>query len=177
MIASRFRAIPFTASLIIVVFSWIATGAAQAAALPQMNVAQVVIFKEKRELHLLDKEGKILKTYLVALGPNPIGPKEKRGDGRTPEGKYIIDWRNPESRFHRSLHISYPNAKDKSQAQKMGVDPGGDIMIHGLPNGMENIGATHREVDWTAGCIAVTNEEIEEIWKAVADGTHAEIFP
>lgn len=131
---------------------------------PQMKVEKIVVFKEKRELHLLDSEGKQLKTYLVALGTNPIGHKQKQGDGRTPEGKYTIDYRNPKSRFHRSLHITYPNAQDKLNAQKMGVDPGGDIMIHGLPNGRWDSSAT--PIDSPIGPLDVSLSQTKRLKKS-----------
>jgi murein L,D-transpeptidase YafK len=104
-------------------------------------------------------------------------PKTRQGDHRTPEGVYVINGRNAQSQFHRSLHISYPNAADRERAHKLGVSPGGDIFIHGLPNGYGLIGAAHRAHDWTDGCIAVTDQEIEEIWKLVDNGTLIEIRP
>jgi len=94
-----------------------------------------------------------------------------------PEGHYVIDWRNPSSAYHLALHISYPDAADAAAAAARDDNPGGDIMIHGLPNGFGVVGALHRRLDWTAGCIAVTDPEIEEIWQAVADGTPIEIRP
>jgi murein L,D-transpeptidase YafK len=118
-----------------------------------------------------------VRVYDVALGEEPVGPKEREGDGRTPEGLYVIDGRNPQSRYHRSLRISYPGPEDAARAAKLGVSPGGDIMIHGLQNGLGWIGALHRTHDWTRGCIAVTNDEIEEIWDLVPDGTPIEIRP
>jgi murein L,D-transpeptidase YafK len=118
-----------------------------------------------------------LKTYKVAVGPNAKGPKEREGDGRTPEGTYVIDSRKRDSSFHRALHISYPNNEDRRRARRLGVAPGGAIMIHGLPNGMGAIGKAHLIRDWTQGCIAVTNEEIEEIWRVVSNGTRVEIKP
>ncbi len=136
----------------------------------------ILVEKAKRTLTLF-REGKVLKTYPVALGPNPVGPKEREGDNKTPEGVYRIDWRNPKSQYHLSLHISYPNETDVARAKKLGVSPGGDIMIHGLPNGRGAIGAAHLLMDWTVGCVAVTDEEIEEIWKSVSDGTSIEIRP
>jgi murein L,D-transpeptidase YafK len=122
-------------------------------------------------------KGKVLRTYRIALGGAPVGPKEQQGDRKTPEGKYVISGRNLHSQFHRSLRISYPNAADRARARRLGVSPGGDIFIHGLPNGMGPIGAAHTARDWTDGCIAVTDEEIEEIWKLVANGTPIEIKP
>lgn len=140
------------------------------------HVDRIVILKSNRQLQLWDGK-KILRTYKVALGPHAIGPKQKQGDGKTPEGIYHISGRNPNSAYHRSLRVSYPNAEDIALAKKAKVDPGGDIFIHGLPNGYGWIGDGHRLKDWTLGCIAVTNEEIEEIWRVVKDGTIVEIKP
>lgn len=137
---------------------------------------RIVIEKKERRLTLLS-QGQILRQYKIALGGNPDGPKERQGDNKTPEGTYIIDSRNHGSRFHRSLHISYPNEKDKKRAQELGVCPGGDIMIHGIKNGLSQVGDAHTTVDWTKGCIAVTDEEIEEIDKLVPNGTIVEIRP
>ena len=125
----------------------------------------------------LMRAGQVLKTYKIALGGEPVGAKTMQGDHRTPEGDYVINSRNTHSQFHRSLHISYPNAADRERARKLGVAPGGDVYIHGLPNGYGFIGAAHRARDWTDGCIAVTDQEIEEIWKLVDDGTPVEIRP
>ena len=136
----------------------------------------ILVAKARRELHLVD-DGKILKTYKVALGFSPVGHKQQEGDGKTPEGKYVIDFRKRDSSFHRALHVSYPNAADRASARRRGVSPGGAIMIHGLPNGSGAMGKLHLTSDWTLGCIAVTNEEIEEIWRAVDDGTPIEIRP
>src|SRR5437879_3526620 len=110
----------------------------------------IVIHKSERELLVL-KEGKVLMSYRVALGRNPIGAKQREGDGKTPEGEYRISGRNAMSAFHKSLRISYPDAVDRSRAAKEGVRPGGDIIIHGLPNGQGHIGAAHRLTDWTEG--------------------------
>lgn len=137
---------------------------------------RILIEKKKRKLTLIAK-GRALKTYRIALGGNPDGPKERQGDDKTPEGTYVIDGRNRGSRYHLSLHISYPNEKDKKRARKMGVAPGGDIMIHGIKNGFSWLGDLHAGLDWTKGCIAVTDEEIEEIEKRVPDGTIVEIRP
>jgi membrane-associated phospholipid phosphatase len=147
-----------------------------AVARPAPRVDRVEVFKSRHELVLL-KDGKTVKTYRVALGPYSMGRKERQGDGKTPEGSYILDWRNPHSKFHRSIHISYPNADDIERARGLGVPSGGDIFLHGLPNGAGWIGAAHRQMDWTAGCIAVTDEEIDEIWELVADGTPIVIHP
>ena len=137
---------------------------------------KVLVEKGERRLTLL-RHGQTLKTYRVALGPNVAGHKQAEGDGRTPEGRYRLDWRNPQSKFHLSLHVDYPNETDKTRAAERGVPPGGEIMIHGLPKGAGGLGSLHYLRDWTAGCIAVSNEEIEEIWDAVDDGTEIEIVP
>ena len=145
--------------------------------LPPGTVAdKVLIEKKDRRLTLLSN-GKTLKAYRVALGRNPEGKKLQDGDKRTPEGAYRIDWRKERSRYRRALHISYPNDNDIVQAKARGVSPGGDIMIHGLPNGIGFIGKIHVKRDWTLGCVAVTNPEIEEIWRVVPDGTVVEIVP
>ncbi|PKN12230.1 MAG: peptidase [Deltaproteobacteria bacterium HGW-Deltaproteobacteria-4] len=137
---------------------------------------KILIEKKDRRLTLIAK-GKVLKTYQIALGGNPIGPKERQGDNKTPEGTYVIDSRNRDSRYYLSLHISYPNEKDKKRAKQLGVSPGGDIMIHGIKNGFSWVGDLHTGVDWTKGCIAVTDEEIEEIDRLVPNGTIVEIRP
>jgi murein L,D-transpeptidase YafK len=136
----------------------------------------ILILKKDHVMELL-ADGKVIRTYKVALGRGGLASKEREGDGRTPEGHYLIDARNEASSYHRALHISYPNAEDRQHAAKLGVSPGGDIMIHGLPNGMGWLGASHRLYDWTLGCIAVTDPEIDEIWKMVPVGTPVEIRP
>jgi murein L,D-transpeptidase YafK len=141
-----------------------------------LQADRIVIAKSARSLTLL-RQGQVLKTYKVALGHEPEGPKTQRGDNRTPEGEYIIDARNAHSSFHLALHISYPNAADRARAGKLRVNPGGDIMIHGLPPAFAYLGSLHRQTDWTLGCIAVTNAEIEEIWSLVPNGTKVEIKP
>jgi len=143
---------------------------------PALLADRIVVHKAEREL-LLVAEGKTLKRYRIALGGHPQGHKTQEGDRRTPEGVYRIAGRNPRSAYHLSLRISYPNEEDRTQAARRGVSPGGDIMIHGLPNGFGWIGRWHQWADWTAGCIAVTDSEIEEIWRSVPDGTPVEIKP
>jgi murein L,D-transpeptidase YafK len=135
------------------------------------SVNRVVIHKEKREMLLLRGES-VVRSYRVSLGREPAGHKRREGDGRTPEGRYTIDRRNPKSAYHLSLHISYPNEADRERARAAGVDPGGDIMIHGQPNS-----GARREGDWTQGCIAVTDPEMDEIWSLVPDGAAVEILP
>lgn len=137
---------------------------------------RVVVHKRERKLVLLS-QGKELRSYKVALGGEPIGPKTRQGDHRTPEGLYILDSRNPNSHFYKAFHISYPNAKDIAAAKKLGVSPGGDIMLHGLPKEYAWVGKAHALHDWTDGCVAVTDEEMDEIWKLVRVGTPIEIKP
>jgi murein L,D-transpeptidase YafK len=141
---------------------------------PDVKADRVLIIKSSRTLQLF-KGSVLLKTYDIALGQNPVGRKEREGDKRTPEGWYTIDARNSESLFHRSLHISYPSPSDRAAAARSGFWPGGEIMIHGLRNGLGWIGRLHLLADWTAGCVAVTDPEIDEIWEAVPDGTPVEI--
>ncbi len=140
------------------------------------SVDKILVEKKDRRLMLISK-GEVLKTYKIALGGNPNGPKERQGDNKTPEGTYFIDSRNKDSRYHLSLHISYPNERDKKRAKELGVSPGGNIMIHGIKNGFSWVGDRHTEVDWTKGCIAVTDDEIEEIAKVALNGTIVEIRP
>jgi murein L,D-transpeptidase YafK len=141
-----------------------------------LHADRVVVQKEDRTLQLLS-QGKVIKSYRIALGGDPVGPKTRQGDHKTPEGFYVLDSRNVHSQFYKSLHISYPNARDRTAARQKSVSPGGDVYVHGLPKGYGWVGASHRLHDWTDGCIAVTNEEIDEIWAAVADGTPIEIRP
>jgi len=137
---------------------------------------KVLIEKKARRLTLLSK-GEVIKTYKIALGGNPVGPKVMQGDNKTPEGVYTIDSRNSNSEYHLSLHISYPNEIDKKRAKELGVSPGGNIMIHGIKNGLAWVGASHAKFDWTEGCIAVTDEEMQEIYRLVPDGTIVVIMP
>ena len=144
---------------------------------PPVTLADHVLIEKGARRLTLFAHGRPLKVYAVVLGRHPEGPKREEGDDRTPEGDYTIDGRNPDSAFHLSLHVSYPNALDRERAEQLGVPPGGDIMIHGQPNGDGWIGAIHRTGDWTRGCVAVTDAEIEEIWRLVPDGTPVEIRP
>lgn len=140
------------------------------------KVDQVVVMKKARRMTLLSA-GRVVRAYTISLGDNPRGHKTRQGDERTPEGLYKIDYRNLNSRYHLSLHISYPNAADRERAAALGVDPGGMIMIHGSPNHWQWAEGVLKQRDWTNGCIAVSNAEIEEIWELVADGTPIEIKP
>jgi murein L,D-transpeptidase YafK len=149
---------------------------AQSTAIPVLHADHVVVLKRERTLELFS-QGKVIKTFKVALGGDPVGPKTRQGDHKTPEGVYVLDFRNAHSQFYKSIHISYPNDRDRALARKNGVSTGGNVFVHGLPNGFGAIGAAHRLEDWTDGCIAVTNEEMDQIWKAVPDGTPVEIRP
>jgi len=143
---------------------------------PEKKVDLILIEKSQHTITLMSN-GNVLKTYRVALSTVPIGAKERVGDHKVPEGKYTIDEKKTESRFHLALHVSYPNATDRARAKKLGVDPGGEIEIHGLEKKYAWLGSLHREHDWTDGCIAVTDAEIEEIYPLVAVGTAVEIRP
>jgi murein L,D-transpeptidase YafK len=139
--------------------------------------ADLVIVRKKDRTLELRRAGRIIKTFPIALGSSPAGPKRKEGDGRTPEGVYTLDWRNSNSQFYRAIHISYPREDDQVHAIRWGVSPGGLIMLHGLPNGVSAARVGHPWNDWTNGCIAVTNEEMDEIWSMVDDGTTIIIYP
>jgi murein L,D-transpeptidase YafK len=131
---------------------------------------KVVVDKGDRQLHLL-RDGEVWKSYPIGLGFAPEGHKQREGDGRTPEGDYVLDWRNPNSSFHLSIHISYPDANDKSRADANGVSPGGEIFIHGRHS------QSRANRDWTLGCIAVTDAAMDEIWATVPNGTPITIRP
>jgi len=143
---------------------------------PQQKATHVLVLKKEHKMELFSGEA-VIKTYTVALGRGGLAPKQRQGDHLTPEGLYQIDRRNKNSRFYRALHVSYPNEVDRERARKLGVDPGGDIMIHGITNGLGWLGSVHRMMDWTNGCIAVTDVEMDEVWLLVPDGTPVEIRP
>jgi murein L,D-transpeptidase YafK len=140
------------------------------------NVDNVLVVKSTRTMYLLSKGNKV-KTYSIALGRNPVGHKQQKGDERTPEGKYSLDYKNSESSFHKAIHISYPNENDTIMAKEKGVEPGGFIMIHGQKNGYGWLSWLTQKINWTNGCIAVTDEEMDEIWRLVKIGTPIEIQP
>ncbi|MCA6362670.1 MAG: L,D-transpeptidase family protein [Bacteroidetes bacterium] len=139
-------------------------------------IDRLVVFKSTHEMRAY-QGNQLLKTYTVAIGRNTRGDKQEEGDKRTPEGRYTINDRNPNSSHYKNLGISYPNAADRAAARKQGKSPGGDVKIHGLKNGRGYIGKFHRWMDWTAGCIAVTNEEMQELYVAVKTGAVIEIYP
>ncbi len=137
---------------------------------------RVVVLKSQRRLELFS-HGRLLAAYPISLGAHPRGPKQQAGDGRTPEGRYVVDYHKADSAFHRALHLSYPSAADWARATSRGVDPGGQILIHGVPPRARALGRLQRFVDWTDGCIAVTDGEIEQIFAAVPDGTPVDLRP
>ena len=143
---------------------------------PLPKAERVVVDKSERRLSLIRGE-KVYRSYRISLGGEPVGQKQREGDLRTPEGRYVLDWRNPESCCYKSLHVSYPGAEDQRRAAERGDDPGGQIMIHGQINRRGWLGWLNQFRDWTHGCIAVRNAAMEEIWNAVDDGTPIEIRP
>jgi len=157
----------------------LAAGCAICAACGASGAAEVVLVrvdKSERMLELVSDDGSVTR-YDVALGADPHGHKQREGDGRTPEGKYVLDWRNARSAYYKSIHISYPDAADRAEAAVRGETPGGMIMIHGQKNGFGFLGPIVQLFDWTEGCIAVANDDMDEIWKQVKNGTPIEIMP
>ncbi len=143
---------------------------------PQLRADRVLVLKHQHVLRLLHGKD-VIKKYRVALGGSPVGPKTQQGDHKTPEGVYVLDSRNTHSQYYKSIHISYPTAEQRAAARRRGVSPGGDVFVHGLPNGYHGPSAANRLYDWTDGCVAVTDSEMDEIWNAVLDGTPIEIRP
>ncbi|WP_201591307.1 L,D-transpeptidase family protein [Psychrobacter fozii] len=137
-------------------------------------IDKVFVDKSERRLQLLSGDD-VIRTYRIALGDSPVGHKQQEGDQRTPVGTYTLDYKNENSIAHRSIHISYPNAADKARAKQLGVSPGGDIMIHGQMNGFGHLAAINQKYDWTDGCIAVTDDEMDEVMAAVTLGIPIEI--
>ncbi len=141
-------------------------------------VDRVVLKKSQRKLELMSA-GQVVREYRVALGGSPVGHKFREGDQRTPEGSYQLSWRNPRSNFYKAIHISYPNARDRQVSQQLGYKPGGMIMIHGMPGYVQSESMRRQYVgrDWTQGCVAVQDHEMDEIWGLVRDGTTIQITP
>ena len=162
---------------IVLLISFLFFGQTSKASNQVNNTIDSIIVLKSQRLMLLMKEGEIAKSYRISLGKNPIGNKTTEGDKKTPEGLYYIEYKKSDSKFYKALKISYPNEQDRQRSASLGVPPGGLIMIHGLPNDMESIGKFHRRIDWTDGCIAVTNEEIDEIWDMVPIGIPVYISP
>lgn len=148
-----------------------------APALAQDKITAVLVKKSERSLYLLH-DGQVVKKYRIMLGPRPKGPKLLEGDERTPEGRYTLDFKNSNSRFYKSIRVSYPNQHDLERARKYNTDPGGSIMIHGMKNSWNEKTMAHAEkFNWTDGCIAVKNSDMDEIWDAIEIGTPIEIQP
>lgn len=139
-------------------------------------ITHIEVEKQKRQMSVYS-DGKRLKTYSISLGGSPIGHKTQEGDSKTPEGEYFIDWIHPNSAYYKSIRLSYPNPDDKAQALGRGVSPGGDNMIHGMPNGLGWKHPWLTKIDWTAGCIAVSNTAIQEIALAITVGAKVTIRP
>jgi murein L,D-transpeptidase YafK len=162
------------------IFTAVQSGAtfsgAQTARLTLPKADRVVVLKTARKLILM-REDRVLRIYRVALGRYPLGHKQQEGDAKTPEGAYTLDFKLKDSAFYKAIRVSYPNGQDISYAHARGVEPGGKIMIHGLPNKLSAARVGHPMIDWTQGCIAVTNREMDEIWRMVDPGTPIEIHP
>ncbi len=157
---------------------WVYAGVGSANELSPQHVQadRILVVKSERKLHLY-REGEILRTFDVALGLAPVGPKRRSGDFRTPEGQYYLESKNPDSDFFMALKVSYPNERDLAVAQAEGVDPGGMIMIHGQPNEGQWPALRSQGMDWTDGCIAVSNSDIVDIWLMTSEGIPIEIRP
>ena len=136
----------------------------------------VIVIKSEYKLYLI-KEGKLFAAYPVVFGANPKGHKQQQGDNRTPEGEYILDYKNVNSKYYKSIHISYPNSEDRESARKRGVSPGGDIMIHGQPNKWGKFSSITQLFNWTNGCIALSDSDMDAVWNAVDPGTPIQIRP
>ena len=161
-----------TMTLMSVLLIW--QGALHASGFPVADL--VIVEKADRKLHLI-KDGAPIRTFDIALGIRPVGDKQKEGDFKTPEGRYLLDMRNPNSEYFLSIHVSYPNGQDIREARSKGVDPGGAIMIHGQPNEPSRSEAYYQTQDWTNGCIAVSNSAMIDIWLMTDDNTPIEIRP
>ena len=137
--------------------------------------ADLVVVKKSQYRLALMRDGKEIKSFWIALGANPVGPKLMKGDNRTPEGRYLLDYKKEDSQYYRAIHISYPNVEDMNRAQQMGVHPGSMLMIHGQPNAVLN--SKVQRSNWTNGCIALLNHDMDELWRSVETGTPLEIYP
>ncbi|MDH5455002.1 MAG: L,D-transpeptidase family protein [Gammaproteobacteria bacterium] len=160
--------------LVLALLALLAPGLSQASEFPLAD--RVVIEKSARKLHLM-RDGKAFRTFRIALGIRPVGDKKREGDFRTPEGRYVLDRRNPNSEYFLSIRVSYPNRVDRLEAAELGVDPGGAIMIHGQPNEPSRSETYYRTQDWTNGCIAVSNSDMIDIWLMTGENTPIEIKP
>lgn len=170
---SRFAVLIFVGVVAFALYERYAPQPAPLAALTE-QIDHILIEKSARQLTVF-RDGKAVRSYKIALGFAPAGDKVQQGDGKTPEGTFTINRRNPKSSYHLSLGINYPQADDRARAAEDGIDPGGDIFIHGQPNGLGRLATI--PTDWTAGCIAVSDKEIEELWRVASNGTTVEIRP
>lgn len=157
-----------------IVAAWAVVSMAVAVAAPAVD--KVKVDKLGRRLYLM-RAGEIVRSFPVALGGNPVGHKQQEGDRRTPEGRYVLDFRKADSAYHRALHISYPDANDSGSARARGVPAGGALMIHGQRNGFGWMAPLVQRFDWTDGCIALSNADMDAVWALVEPGTPIEIFP
>jgi len=163
----RFKNIPVI--MLLLVFQVLIAEAAQKA-------DSVLVIKSENRLYLM-KDGLAFASFQATFGANPVGHKQMQGDERTPEGHYILDYKNPNSQFYKSIHVSYPNAQDRKNARRLGVDPGGDIMIHGQANGWGWASPVAQFLPWTDGCVALSDRNMDKVWEAVDPGTPIEIRP
>lgn len=136
----------------------------------------VVVTKSKAKMVLM-RNGKVMRQYRIAMGDRPKGHKLKEGDQRTPEGRYILDYKKSDSAYYRAIHISYPNDEDKLRAKALGISPGGQIMIHGQNPNSSLTPEEAQKFNWTDGCIAITNRQMDELWGSIEPGTPIEIWP
>jgi len=143
---------------------------------PAQKADKVLVIKSEKRLYLME-EGKQIASFRATFGANPVGHKERKGDERTPEGHYVLDYKNSNSQFYKSIHISYPNAQDRRKARRLGVNPGGDIMIHGQTNGWGWAGPLMQFFSWTDGCVPLSDSDMDKVWEAVDPGTPIEIRP
>ena len=156
---------------------WLAAGHVQASQVESEMKADLVVVKKSQYSLTLMKDGKPIRRYWIALGANPKGPKVRKGDKRTPEGRYLLDYKKEQSGFYKAFHISYPNLNDLNRAKTLGVEPGNMIMIHGQPNYSSDEQRAVQNSNWTNGCIALLNHDMEELWELVDPGTPIEIRP
>jgi murein L,D-transpeptidase YafK len=142
----------------------------------EVKVDLVKVVKSERRLYLMSDES-VLRQFRISLGAAPTGHKEQEGDERTPEGPYMLDYKKTDSNFYKAIHVSYPNKKDVENAKRKGVSPGGDIMVHGQKNGLGWLSFLSQRIDWTNGCIGLSNKDMDEVWRLVNSGTPIEIVP
>jgi len=162
--------------IVVVVATLVSSAPAQDQGPPEPPADTVIVIKSERKLLLL-RDNVVIETFRVVFGSSPEGHKQVRGDGRTPEGRYVLDYKNPNSKFYKSIHISYPDAADRARAAKAGVDPGDHIMIHGQKNGWRWLSPLAQFVNWTDGCIALRDDDMDRVWQLIEAGTPIEIRP